>query len=327
MRCTVIVRSRFGLALALAALVVPLNFARAQDGKPMRLIVHTTAGSNVDVVARRTSQDLSQRTHQPWVVDNRPGANGVIGADACAKSPPDGSTVCMLSLEVMSFNPHLLAKLSYDPDRDFRPVINLFNLYSGLIVSPSLGVNSVHELQGLAVAKRGALNFGTLGAGSYADIFRQWVADRWKTDIVGIPYKGGNLIVNAVMAGEIQLAMSSPGNVYGQLKSGKAKIIAVGSSRRARLLPETQTLAEAGLGDFPSIVWWGLFAPAGTSDAVVSRLNAEVTRLYRETAFVEFLEGQFFEPLLGSPESFAAFIKADRERIGQVVKKFNIPNQ
>ena len=324
-----VIHSRFNLLLIaplFAASSLVLNIAQAEESKPVRLIVHTTAGSNVDVVARRTSQDLSVRMNQPWVVDNRPGANGVIGADACAKSPPDGSTVCMLSLEVMSFNPHLLAKLSYDPDRDFRPVINLFNLYSGIIVSSSLGVNSMRELQGVAVAKRGALNFGTLGAGSYADIFRQWIAERWKTDIVGIPYKGGNLIVNAVMAGEIQLAMSSPGNVYGQLKAGKAKIIAIGASRRARLLPETQTLAEAGLGDFPSIVWWGLFTPAGASDAVVSRLNTEVTRLYRENAFVEFLENQFFEPLLGTPESFAAFIKADRERIGQVVKKFNAPS-
>ncbi|OFZ90621.1 MAG: hypothetical protein A2V78_07200 [Betaproteobacteria bacterium RBG_16_64_18] len=322
----------------LAALLLGATFAvhpgelRAQPSaiypsKPVRIIVSIAAGSLTDVVARTAGQHLRNSLGQPVVIDNRPGGNMTIGAEACARAAPDGYTFCLLSNTSISLNPHVYSKLSYDPEKDFRPVALLFYLIQGLFASASLPVNSVQEVQALATAKPGSLNFGTLGAGTGPDIFRQWLNEHWKTNVVGIPYTGANLIMSALITGDIHLTQIGPGPFSGQLRAGKVKLLAVGLPKRSRLFPDVPTYAETGLDGFSEKLWWGLFAPAGTPDTVAKRINTEFGRLFQDPKFLEYLENQFIEPMTTKPEEFAAFLKEERELAGLMVKRYNFPRQ
>lgn len=305
-----------------------LSFAQAYPAKPIRIILPIAAGSVTDVSVRAAAQELAPRFGQPLVVENRPGAAMIVGAEACSKGVPDGYTVCVVSPDAMSFNPHLFSTLSYDPEKDFAPVGSLFVVIEGLIGSSSLTANSVRELQALTVSKRGAINFGTLGPGTTPDIFRQWLSSQWKTEIAGIPYKGGGLVITALLADEIHVSKIGVGNIGpGMLTSGKLKILAVAATRRSGQLPNVPTMAEVGLDGFKMRVWWGLVAPARTPEAVVGRVNAEFNRLIGEPKFAEFLDSRFLEPFTGTPQAFAAFLKQDRDYVGQLVKQYNVPRQ
>jgi len=315
------------IAIALVALASAACQAQTYPAKPIRLIMGLGAGSSVDVVTRAAAQELAPRLGQPIVVENRPGGSFIIGADACAKAAPDGYTTCVVNIDSMSLNPNVFNKLPYDPDKDFTPIGNLFNMISGVVVSGSLPVASIKELQSLAGSRPGAFNFATVGPGTNPDIFRQWLGDRWKSSIVGIPYKGGNFMVNALMADECQLTWVGLGGAIGQVKANKVKVMAVGSVKRSPLMPDVPTLKEVGLEEFPGLVWWGLAAPAGIPNDVTRKLNAEVNRLLKDAKFNEYLASQMFEPLAGTPEEFAVFLKSDRERVGQLVRKFNVPRQ
>ena len=316
------------LALAAAA-AVPLHATAQQSypAKPVRLIVPSPPGSIADFVARSVGQELSTRLGQPWVIDNRPGANQVIGIDACAKAAGDGYTTCLVSIDTMSLNPLLMANLPYDAVKDFKPVSNLFYITQGLIAAASVPASSTKELQALAAAKPGSLNFSTLGAGTNPDVFRHWLSEKWKSGIVGVPYKGGILAANAVVSGEVQLSWIGIGNIVGQAQAGKVKILTVNSARRSRAFPNVPTLKEVGLEEFAEKVWWGLSAPAATPEAIIARLNKELARAYQEPKFLGLLEGRFLEPAYTTAEAFVAFMKADRERAARVIKAFNVPKQ
>lgn len=311
--------------LVIAALGAPQVLAQQYPAKPIRVIVAIAAGSPTDVVMRAASLELQRSLGQSLTIDNRPGGDMVIGSEACARAAPDGYTFCVVSNTAVSINPHVFARLPYAPDRDFKPVTALWFLTQGMIASASLAVSSVQELRQLASAKPGALNMGTLGAGG-ADFHRQWLNDQWKTDIVGIPYKGANLVMNALIAGEIHLGLIALGSLGGQLKAGKVKVLAVGSSQRLRLLPDVPTYAEVGLDSFPR-TWWGLFAPAGTPAEIVNKVNSEFLRLFHEQKFAAYLEAQFLEPAVTSPEQFASFLEQDRERAGIMVRMYNVPRR
>jgi tripartite-type tricarboxylate transporter receptor subunit TctC len=311
-----------GIAVLLASNVA---FAQTYPSKPIRVIMPLPAGAPMDLVLRTANQEMMPRLGQPLVVDARPGGNTAIGAEACARAAPDGYTLCVLSLDTLSFNPYVLAKLPYDPEKDFKPVTRLFDLVEGLMANASLPVNSVKELQALAASKPATLNIATLGPGSATDVFRQWLNERWKTEIVGIPYKGANLVVTAVVAGEVHLAQISMGSAAGQIEGGKIKLLAIGGAKRSSLLPNVPTYDEAGLNGSPIHAWWGVLAPAATPDAVISRLNAEFNRAFREPKVVEFMASRFFDITVGTPDAFASFMKTDREHAGQIVKRYHVP--
>jgi tripartite-type tricarboxylate transporter receptor subunit TctC len=295
--------------------------------KPIRLILSIPAGSVTDITLRAAGQELLPRMGQPFVIEYRPGGNMIIAAEACANAAPDGYTLCTVAADTMSFNPHVFYKLPYDPDKSFKPIIQLYFLIEGVMASASVPAESMKELRALASAKRGLLNFASHGPNSNTDIFRQWLNHQWGTDVVGIPYKGGSQIIAALMANEVHLTKLGLGNLAGQLRGGKVKVLTVTSSKRFRLLPEVPTMAEAGLGENPIKAWFGLATPAGTPDAIVSMLNSQFLRLFREPKFLEYLETQLLESAVGTPEEFASFLKADRERAGALVKMFNIPRQ
>ena len=210
------------------------------------MIVPISPGSVTDVTARMTAQALQQRLGQNVVVINRPGANMVIGGLECAKAPPDGYTLCVVSPDTMSFNPYTVPNLGYDPDKDFRPIMDMYHVIEGLIVKKDLPVNSVEELRALAVKEPGKLNFGTLGERTTTDAFRRWLGEHWKTNFVGIPYKGGSEIIQALLAGTIDVAKIGVGNMAGQLQEGKLKILAQRSSNRSPSAAERADVRRGG---------------------------------------------------------------------------------
>jgi tripartite-type tricarboxylate transporter receptor subunit TctC len=311
--------------IALSALVVSAlpTSAQTYPSRPIRMIVPIAPGSVTDVAARLTAQELSERMGQPVIVENRPGANMVIGGAECAKAAPDGYTLCVVSPDTMSFNPFTIANLPYDPDRDFRPVTNMYYVIEGLVAKQALPVSSVDELRTLAAARPDALNFGTLGARTTTDMYRLWLGDLWKTRFVGVPYKGGSEIIGALLTGTIDVAKIGVGNMAGQLDEGKLKVLALRSQGRNARLPNVPTLAEAGLAGFPGgPIFWGMMVPTGTPDDVVKRVHAELLAVIRGPKFGDFAQKQFIEPDGSTPEAFAAFLKEDRANAGKLLKSY-----
>jgi tripartite-type tricarboxylate transporter receptor subunit TctC len=317
-------------ACAIAAVVSSPVAAQSYPSKPIRaILVEGAPGAVTDLVTRAAAPDLAARLGQPLIIENRAGGNGLPGMEACIKSAPDGHTLCMISITTMSFHPHTFAKLHYDPERDTKPVTQMYFLTEGVYVPAALPVSSMKELQALALAKEktGGINFGIPGVGSNPDIYRQWLSQRWKTNIVGVPYKGFAPIVTAVLTGEVDFAKMGLGNAISHIKSGKIKILAVTSNTRVKLVPDAPTMEEAGVEGFNIKGWWGVVLPAGAPDAVAQRLSSEFIRQFREPKFAEFMENSYLETVASTPEQFGAFLKTDREYIGQLVRQYNVPRQ
>lgn len=301
------------------------GLAQAQDntnaGKPLRIIVPIAAGSVTDVVLRGASPALSQQLGQPIVIDNKPGASGIVGAEACAKAAPDGLTVCAVYHATTSFNPLLFDKLPYDPEKDLLPVTRLFFVTEGFVVPASLPVRTVAELQNYAMQNPDRVNFGTLGEGSMQELMVAWLNREWKTRIVGVPYKGGAPIATAITAGEIQIAQMGLGNFMGPIQAGQVRPLAIAANQRSKELPQIPTAEEAGLGGFPSRPWWGIAAPAGTPAATVTKLHQALATVFSDPKMVEMMQARYVEPALtASPQEFAAFLRKDREAAATIVR-------
>jgi len=318
---------RCGIAasLVLAFTVWALSAsAQTYPDRPIRVIVPIAAGSVTDVIMRATATELSPRIGQSFVIENKGGASGIPGAQACAQAAPDGYTLCLVYHNTLSINPLMFNKLPYDPDKDFTLISNLYLLVEALFVSSSLNVSTAAELKAYAQAHPRALNYGTLGPGSNPEMFLKWMNQSWNVDIVGIPYRGGGPIAQALVAGELQIAKMGLGNFLGLLGTGKIKPLAVAAARRSVLAPEVPTLAEAGI-DFPPFGWWGLAAPKGVPQPIVDKLNAEFVKLYREPKFMDYLEKQAVLPASGTPAEFAAFLKKDRQDAEFLIRIANQP--
>jgi tripartite-type tricarboxylate transporter receptor subunit TctC len=287
------------------------------------MIVSIAAGSVTDVIMRAAANELQPRLGQPLVIENRGGAAGILGGQACAQAAPDGYTICVIYHSTMSYNPLLFTKLPYNADTDFTPVTRLFFLTEGVFVSSALTVNTIAELKALAQSKPTGLNYATLGEGSFPDLFLKWLNNQWGTSIVGIPYKGGGPAAQALAANDVQLTRFGVGNFVGLIEAGKVKALAVTSAKRSPVLPSVPTFAEVGFGGYPGQGWWGLAAPKGTPPQIVDRLNAEFVKLFSDAKFVAFLEKQAVVPAPTSPVEFAAFLKDDRKAAETLIKIAN----
>ena len=312
------------LGMAVALVAMPAG-AQTYPDKPIRMIVSIAAGSVTDVIMRAAANELAPRLGQQIVIENKGGASGIPAAQACTTSPPDGYTLCVIYHSTLVFNPLLFDKLPYDPDRDFDLIARLFFLIEAVAVNPSVGVNSIADLKSAAQAKPQAFNYGTLGPGSYPELFLKWVNNQWSTNIVAIPYRGGGPIAQALAAGDIQIGNMGLGNFLGLAQGGKLKILAVTAPKRSPLAPDVPTFAEAGLGGYPGRGWWGLAAPKGTRQPILDRLNAEFVKLFSEPNFLAFLEKQAVVSAPGTPAEFAAFIKEDRRNAETLIKIANTP--
>jgi tripartite-type tricarboxylate transporter receptor subunit TctC len=316
---------KLALTCALLALSVPPSAdAQTYPDKPIRVIVSIAAGSVTDVIVRAASKELEGKLGQPLVIENRGGAAGILGGQACAQSTPDGYTLCVIYHSTMSYNPVQFDKLPYNADSDFTPITRLFFLTEGLFVNAELPAKTVAELKTLAQAKPDALNFGTLGDGSFPDLFRVWLNNQWGTKIVGVPYKGGGPAAQALAANEVQMTRFGVGNFRGLMDAGKVRALAITSEKRSPLLPDVPTFKEAGL-DYPGQGWWGLAAPKGTPGPVIDKVHAAFAAVFNDPKFVAYLEQQSVVSAITSPAEFAEFLKRDRQAAEALVKVANTP--
>jgi tripartite-type tricarboxylate transporter receptor subunit TctC len=314
--------SQWGMALAWLAFATPA-LAQTYPDHPIKLLVPISVGSITDVAARLTAQELQERLGQPVVVVNRPGAAMVLGGTDCAKSPPDGYTLCLVSPDTMAFNPLTIPNLPYDPDKDFTPVINMYNVIEGLIVPAGTGIGSTEELRAKAVADPGKLNYGTLGERTTTDAFRQWLGEHWNTKFTAIPYKGGSEITAALLGDTIDVTKIGVGNMVSQIKDNKIKVLAVTASHRWPQLPDIPTFAEAGFGAYPGgPIYWGIVVPTGTPAPIVARLHDELLTIFESAKFTDFAKQNYLEPVAGSTGDFAAFLKKDRQSAEVLVDKY-----
>jgi tripartite-type tricarboxylate transporter receptor subunit TctC len=296
--------------------------AQAYPAKPIRMIVSIAAGSVTDVIMRAAAAELQPRLGQPLVIENVGGAAGILGGRACSQAAGDGYNVCIIYHSTMSFNPLLFSNLPYNPD-DLVPLARLFFLVEGVFASSEIGVSSIAELKTLAQAKPTALNYATLGEGSYPDLFLKWMNNQWGTKIVGIPYKGGGPAAQAVAANQVQVTRFGVGNFLGVMQTGKVRALAVSSAKRSPVMPNVPIFAEVGWNDYPGQGWWGVAAPKGTPPAVAARLSAEFQKLFSEPKFMAFLEQRAVVPAATDQAGFAAFLKQDRKDAETLIKIAN----
>ena len=312
------------LACALFAVCTTTANAQNYPDKPIRMIVSIAAGSVTDVIMRAAAKEVEAKLGQPLVIENRGGAAGILGGQACAQSPGDGYTLCIIYHSTMSYNPVLFDKLPYNPETDLIPVTRLFLLTEGIFVNADLPAKTVAELKALAQSKPDGLNYATLGNGSFPDLFRVWLNNQWGTKIVGVPYKGGGPAAQALASNEVQLTRFGIGNFRGAMNAGKVRVLAVTSEKRSPMLPHVPNFKEAGL-DYPGQGWWGLAVPKGTPAPIVDKIHAAFVAVFNDPKFVTYLDSQSVVSATTTPSGFVDFLKADRKAAEDLVKIANTP--
>jgi tripartite-type tricarboxylate transporter receptor subunit TctC len=301
-------------------IVVPLE-GFSWPTKPVRIVVAYPAGGGIDVMARQIAGKLSGPWGQPVVVENKPGANTILAADAVAKAAPDGHTILFTTDATFSINPHLYAKLPYDTQRDFIPVTMLVLLQQMLVAHPSLQANTLDELIKLAKQNPGKINYASYGSGSQPHLAGEMLKHKAGIDLVHVPYKGISLAVPAVIAGEVQLTFSGIATGMGPVKAGRIKAIAIGGKSRSPLLPQVPTFAELGFPEVETHAWFGLFLPAGSPRDATVRIFEDVRKVLDEPEFRQKqLIDRGYEVVGSSPEDFSSFMKIDRQKRGEAVK-------
>ncbi len=311
--------------LLLLCLLAACQFACAQSypTKAVRVIAPFPPGGGTDLFARAVAQKLTSTLGQTFVVDNRSGAGGMIGADLVAKSPPDGYSLLITSSSTHSINPHLTRKMPYDAIRDFVPVINIASAPNVLVVHPSVPAKTVKEMIALAKSRPGALNYASNGTGTLSHLTGEMFKLQAGINLIHIPYKGGPPAVIDLVAGQVSALFAAAPTVFPQVRAGKLRAIAMTGPKRSAALPDLPAVAET-LPGFDSVQWWAMFAPAGTPGDVVERLNSEVSRIITDADVKARFAAEGAEPAGGSPREFAAFVRADYEKWGKVVKAVGI---
>jgi tripartite-type tricarboxylate transporter receptor subunit TctC len=310
-----------GLCLLLTAAV-----AHAQNfpARPVRVITPFTAGSAIDTLARVLGQKMSDTWGQQVVIDNRIGANGIIGTEAAAKAPADGYTLYLGNISTLAVNPHLYLKLPYDAVRDFAPVTLAATIPVVLVVHPSLPVKSVKELIALAKAHPGELNYASGGTGSAQHLPMEMLRVDTGINIIHVPYKGLGPAFNDVLGGQVPMMFAGVSNVVPYMKTGRLRVLAIGSPKRSPTLPDVPTVAEAGVPGFDFDSWTGYLVPAGTPKDIIVKLHADITRTLGLPEVREKLTMLGFDLVGGTPEAFATLIRNDIARFGKLVKAAGI---
>ena len=305
--------------LAAAAVPGAAGAQAAHPSKAVKIIVPYPPGGTNDSVARVLAQRLGERLGQPFIVENKPGASGNLGAELVARSPADGYTLILVTMG-HTIHPSLYKNLRYDIRKDLAPITSLTTGPALLMVNPGLGVDSLKELIALARSKPGALNFSSAGNGSSTHLGTEYLSAEAGIKMTHIPFNGSAPAMMDVIAGNTQVVMDMMFSAVPQVKSGRLKAIAQTGAKRSASMPEVPTVAESGLPGFEVSVWNGLMAPAGTPRDVITKLNAEIQHELDSADFKERLAAQGYEPLWSTPEQFGKRIAADIERWAKVVK-------
>ena len=318
-------RIALALVLSLGSLVFAASaVAQSWPARPVRMVVPFAAGGTTDVLARILGQKLSDSLGQQVLVDNRPGANGNIGAELVARSPADGYTIMMGFDGTLAINPSVYRKLAFDPVRDFAPVANVGLVALLIVVHPSLPAKSVAELVAHAKANPGKINYSSAGHGSTGHLAGELFKSRAGIDMTHVAYKGGAQAMNDLLAGQIQLLVTALPTVEAHVKSGKLRAIAFTTARRVAGMAEVPTVAESGYAGFDVASWYGIVAPADTPTEVVRRLNAEIAKVLEQAEVRHRFAQLGTEPGSGTPEAFAATLRTDIDKWAAVVRNAGI---
>lgn len=298
--------------------------AQTYPSRPVRIIVPFTPGGSTDILARAVANAVGEGWPQQMLVENRPGAGGSIGAEQAARAPADGYTLLMGHIGTLSVNPALYPKLPYNPSTDFAPIALVAMVPNVLVVHPAVPARTVGELVALAKAKPGSLHYGTGGAGSAAHLAVEYFKLTTGTEFVHVPYKGTGPALTDLIGGQIGMTMTGLLPVQPHLRAGKLRAIGVGSASRISQLPDVPTIAESGFPGFETTQWYGVLAPARTPRAVVDQLAADIQRALARAEVQRRLEAEGAQPRSMGPDEFAAFIRAETERWGKVVRAARI---
>jgi len=290
--------------------------------KPIRFIVATAAGSGGDLSSRLVAQKLTEIWGQPVIVDNRPGANMIVGADALAKSPPDGYTILMISSSHV-INPLLVPNLPFDAIKDFAPVATITNSPYVLTVNASIPANNLQEFIAYAKSRPGQLNYASSGTGSSAHLTAEMLNSMVGITIQHVPYKVVSQILNDLAGGQVQMYLATALTTVPYITAGKIKALAIASEKRVAMLPQVPTFAEVGV-PFDVTNWFGIVAPGGTPKAIVDKLSAEVAKIITTPDTAKKLASIGGEVFIHTPEQFALLMKADMARFAKVVKSADI---
>jgi tripartite-type tricarboxylate transporter receptor subunit TctC len=307
------------IALAVAGSLCAQGF----PGRPIRFIVPFPPAGPTDLAARLVAENMTETLHQPVLVENRAGANGIVGREALLKSPPDGYTVAIAVFPTLVVNPLIYSRLSYT-SRDFTPVILLLRQSTVLVVGAQVPATTLSEVLALARSKEDGLFYGSYGAGSVPHIAMGMLQKQANLKLVHVPYAGNAAMNLAFLAGQVQLLFSTPDPILESVKAGKLKAIATAGQRRSSLLPNTPTFAEAGMSNFDVSTWSSIVAPAGVPPEIVGRLNAAMNAAVSAPGVrARFVQGGM-EAAGGSPAEFAQFLAYENDRWGKLIKELGV---
>ena len=313
-------------ACGLGALFVLVEIASAQTPassypvKPVRLIVPFPAGGGVDFIGRIVGQKLSERLGQQVAIDNRAGANGIVGLEALKAAPPDGYTIAAASAGPLTVNPFIYVKLPYDTLRDFTHIANMVNFPLLLVAHPSLPVKNVKELIALARSSPGQVTYSHPGVGNSGHLAGELFNSLAKVKILAIPYKGTAPAVVAVLSGEAHLTYSSIPTILPHVKSGRVRALGIGNAQRIPSLPDFPTIAEMGLPGYEAYAWGGMIGPANMPQPVVQRLSKEIVDILKQKDVTDRMYAEGTVPTPSGPDEFTAYIKSELKKWGDVVK-------
>jgi tripartite-type tricarboxylate transporter receptor subunit TctC len=321
------IKCSFFLISVLTVLVMSVPaYSQPYPARPVRLIVPFAPGGGTDIIARVMSPHLSELLGKQVVIENRPGAGTIIGAELAAKARPDGYTLFMGITGTMAINPSIYDKLPYDPVRDFAPIILMAVGPNVLVVDPSLPVKSVTELIAYAKAHPGKLSYASSGTGGAPHLAGELFKSMAGADMVHISYKGAAPATTAVMTGEVKVMFAGMGAALPFIKAGKLRALGVAGSKRSVAMPDLPMIGEY-LKGYEASTWFGMFAPAGTPNQIITKLNADVLKVMSRSDVEGQLFSQGYETLTSTPEELGTYVKTEIAKWSKVIRDANIPKQ
>ena len=315
------------LALAIVLAHGPAGPAAAQDWPDkgvVRIIAPFASGSSPDIFARLLADQLSKNLKKPFVVENKAGAGGMIGTDAVAKAVADGYTIGVSIGGPLVNNTLLYKQMAYDPFRDLAPITLGVNQPCVLVASNQTGISSVKELVAELQKNPAKYNYGSFGNGTMSHMVMVMIGNQTSSQLVQVPYPGAAQVLAGLIAGDVNLACIPAAGAMPQAKAGKIRVLGIAASKRFSLLPDVPTIAEQGIVGVEANSWIGVIAPAKTPAPVIAKIQAEITRALHDPEVVKTLQNQLMEPVGGTPQEFAAYLKEELERWGPLIKKNNI---
>lgn len=315
--------ARISLAILFAALPLAAA-AQTYPTKPIRIIAPYPAGGTSDIIARTLGQKLTEAWRQQTVIDNRAGVNGSIGAAAAAKSPPDGYTLLVGNVGPVAVNVSIYKSVGYDPIKDFAPITLAVVAPQIVVVHPSVPVKTFKEFMALVKRHKDQLNYGSSGPGSISHLSAELFKRMTKLDMVHVPFKGSALITTALLSGEVDVVFSDMAVVLPHVQAGKLRALAVTGPNPSPLVPGVPSVAQSGVPGYAMTSWWGVLAPAGSPQPVITRLNTELVRILQLQDVKERFATLGVETAFSTPAEFASFIKSEVGQYSKLIKDIGL---